>query len=355
MEKGSFDFVKRYLETVCPSGFEAEASRVWREGCEGWTSRVWRDIHGNSFAVVNQEGAPRVMLASHTDEIGLLITNIDDSGYLYFTEIGNWDPQILPGQRVWIQGKSGQVTGAIGRKPIYLLQGEEREKAVKLEDLWIDIGAADKEEAQELISIGNSAVVAYSFATLRNDLVIARGADGRVGAWVTLEAAWLLAQPQFSPKAAIYAVGTVQQEIGLRGMRIGAFGIDPKVVIAVDVDFATDTPAMDTPRKQLGEIKVGKGPIISCGANINSALYEMLVSTAEEKRIPYQIKATPRGTRIEAEAIQPIRAGVATALVSIPMRYMHSPCEIISLEDMENSAKLLAYTVEKIEEGMDFL
>jgi len=353
MEKESFDFLRRYMESISPSGFEEEASLLWRKQADRFADRTWVDVHGNSFALVNEGGSPRVMLAGHADEIGLMITYIDEKGYLSFTGIGGWDPQILPGQRVRIRGKAGLVLGIIGRKPIHLLQEEERKKVVKMEDLWIDIGVKDKEEAASLVEIGDPAVLDYGFAELRNDLVVARGFDDRIGAFVVLEAARLLAT--MNPKASIYAVATVQEEIGLRGARTSAFGIDPKVGIAVDVGFATDTPGMETEKKKVGEFAMGKGPIIARGPNINPRLHKLIVETAKEADIPYQIEGAPRGTGTDANAIQLARAGVATGLISVPNRYMHSPCEIVHLTDLENACRLIAHTVAKIDETTNFL
>lgn len=353
MEEQSKQFLKRYMETISPAGFEAEAARVWREEAAKFAARTWTDLHGNSFALVNEGGSPRVMLAGHTDEIGLMVSYIDDQGFLYFRGIGGWDPQILAGQRVWITTKKGRLTGVIGRKPIHLLEEEERKKVVKLEDLWIDIGAKDKSQAESLVSIGDSAVLAYGFDELRNGLAVSRGFDDKCGAFVVLEAARLLSK--LNPKAEVYAVATVQEEVGLRGARTSAFGIDPKVGIAVDVGFASDTPGMDAEKKKVGEVKMGKGPIITRGPNINERVFELLVETAKDKGIPYQLEGQPGGTGTDANAIQLTRAGVATGLVSIPNRYMHSPCEVVSLEDLENAAKLLAYTVEQIDDSNDFV
>jgi len=353
MEKERVEFLRRCMETVCPSGFEEEISRIWRKEADRFAERTWADSHGNSFAVVNEGGIPRVMLAGHADEIGLMITYIDDHGYLSFAGIGGWDPQVLPGQRVWIQGMPGPILGVIGRKPIHLLEEEERKKVVKIEDLWIDIGAKDKEDVASLVEIGDPAVLDYSFAELRNDLVVSRGFDDRVGAFLVLEAARLVAA--MNPKASVYAVATVQEEVGLRGARTSAFGIDPQVGIAVDVGFATDTPGMDKEKKKVGEVTMGKGPIIARGPNINPVLFKLFVETAKEKKIPYQIEGAPRGTGTDANAIQLCRAGVATGLISVPNRYMHSPCEIVHLGDLENIARLIAHTVVRIDERTDFI
>lgn len=353
MEKDRIEFLRRFMETACPSGFEQKASQVWREEANKFADRTWVDTHGNSFAVVNEGGSPRVMLAGHIDEIGLMITYIDEHGYLSFTGIGGWDSQVLPGQRVQIHTKGGVVLGVIGRKPIHLLKDEERKKVVKLEDLWIDIGAKDKDEAASLVEIGDPAVLDYSFAELRNDLVAARGFDDRIGAFVVLEAARLVSK--MDPKAAVYAVATVQEEVGLRGARTSAFGIDPKVGIAVDVGFATDTPGMGNEKKMVGDIAMGKGPVIARGSNINPKLFALMVETAQREKILYQVEGVPRGTGTDANAIQLTRAGVATGLISVPNRYMHSPCEVVHLGDVENIAKLIAHTVARIDDDTDFI
>lgn len=353
LKQQSLDFLKRLLNTISPSGFEEEAARVWMEAAKPFADRVYADMHGSAFAVVNQGGRPKVMLAGHIDEIGLMITYIDDEGYLYFTGIGGWDPQILQGQRVWIRTKAGRVTGVIGKKPIHLLKDEDRAKALKLEELWIDIGAKDKAEASKVVAIGDPAVLTYGFETLRNDFAVSRGFDDKCGAFVVLEAARLLAK--LNPKAEVYAVATSQEEIGLRGAQTSAYGIDPKVGIAVDVGFASDFPTMGEQKKQLGDATVGKGPMVYRGANVNPKIFDLLTKTARSQKIPHQIIPFPRGTGTDANAMQLSRAGVATGLISIPNRYMHSPCELVSLNDLDNAARLIAHAVEQITDKMNFV
>jgi endoglucanase len=341
------------METASPSGFENEASHLWCEEAKSFTDRVKVDLHGNSIAVVNERGNPRVMVAGHLDEVGFMVSYIDDDGFLYFREIGGWDPQILPGQRVWVHSKKGKIKGVIGKKPIHLLTEEERKEVVKVEDLWIDIGAKDKHDAEKLVTIGDPVVMAYSFEELRNNFAVSRGFDDKAGAFVVLEVARMLSE--MKPQAEIYAVATVQEEVGLRGARTSAFGINPKVGIAVDVGFASDFPSMKEEKKRVGDIKLGKGPIIARGANINSKVYALLIETAKDHKISYQIHGEPRGTGTDANIIQLTRSGVATGLVSIPNRYMHSPCEIISLEDLENVCKLIAFAVKRIDNKIDFV
>jgi endoglucanase len=352
MEPRSLDFLKRLLTTISPSGYEDEAAQVWADEARTFADDVRSDTQGNVIAIVNKGGKPRVMLAGHMDEIGFMITHIDDQGFLYFGQIGGWDPQIVQGQRVWIRTQSGKIPGVIGKKPIHLIKEEDRNKVTKIEELWIDIGAKDKAEAEKLVRIGDPAVIDYGFAELRNNLVVSRGFDDKAGAFVVLEAARMLAK--LKPKAEVYAVATVQEEVGLRGAHTSAYGIDPLVGIAVDVGFATDFPTMAEDQKRVGAAKVGHGPMIARGPTYNHKVVELLIETAQARKIPYQLSGEPRGMGTDAYAMQMTRAGIAAGLVSVPNRYMHSPCELVSLSDLENAYTLIAHTVAQIDERMSF-
>ncbi len=353
MREESLKFMENLLNQIGPSGFEGDTANVWKTEAEKFADRVWRDYHGNTIAVVNEGKEPRVMLAGHIDEIGFMVKYIDDNGFISFAPIGGWDPQIAQGQRVWIKGKKGKVLGVIGKKPIHLLKPEERKNVVDFSQMFIDIGAKDKKEAEEYVSVGDPIVIAHGFDRLLGDKIVARGFDDRIGAFAVLEALRLVAEVKDEVKAAVYSVATVQEEIGLRGATTSAYGINPHIGIAVDVTFAMDTPGVD--KKLVGDIKIGGGPVIARGPNINPKLFELLVKTAEEEGIPYQIEGIPRGTGTDANAIQLTRAGVAAALVSIPNRYMHSPVEIVSIEDVENVAKLLAALIKRIDENTDLI
>jgi len=353
MHTSRIDFLRRFMDTICPTGFEQEAARVWRDEAERFADRVWGDVMGNAFAAVNEGGSPRIMLAGHLDEIGLLITFVDDEGYLSFQTIGGWDPQILPGQRVRIRAKSGEVLGVIGRKAIHVMEPDEVKKAAKIEDLWIDVGAKDKADALSGVSVGDAGVLDYGFEALRGGIVACRAFDDRIGAFVVLEALRLVAKKK--PKAAIYAVATTQEEIGSRGAITGAFGLDPSVGIAVDVGQGTDTPNMDVAKKKYSECSLGAGPQVTRGPNINPILRERIVAAAEANGIPYQHEAYPRATPTDAAPIQIARAGVASALIGIPCRYMHSPSELIHLDDVENAAKLIAHAIVDIDDKADFV
>lgn len=346
MQKQSHKFLERLMASISPSGYEDEAARIWGNEAETFAHDFHRDLHGNSFAVVNPGGSPRIMLAGHTDEIGFTITHIDDSGFLWFAPIGGWDAQVPVGQHVIIRGAKKHIPGVIGKCPIHLQKDENRKQVTRLEEQWIDIGARNRKEAEKFVSIGDPLVIARGVEQLTNNRICGRGFDNRAGAFVVLEAARKLAK--MKPRAEIHAVATVQEEIGLRGARTAAYGINPQIGMAVDVTFATDYPTMDEPRKRIGRIEVGKGVVITRGPNINPKLFELLVGTARKENIAHQINVEPRGTGTDANAIQINRAGVATALLNIPNRYMHTPCEMISLDDLDACIDLMANACARI-------
>ncbi|NCC53340.1 MAG: M42 family peptidase [Spartobacteria bacterium] len=349
MKKESWNFLTRLLNSISPSGYEEDAAVIWAKEARAFADEVYGDQHGNVYATVNKGGSPRVMLAGHLDEIGMMISHIDKNGYLNFMPIGGWDPQILQGQRVRIKTKKGIIKGVIGKKPIHKIKQKDREHVTKIEDLWIDIGAKNKMDAEKHITVGDPAVLAYEAEELLNGRIVSRAMDDKAGAFVILEAARMLSGLDIH--AEVVAVATVQEEIGLRGVTTSCYTVDPAVGIAVDVTFATDFPSMD--QKQ-GEVNLDKGPTVSRGPNFNHALFDLILKTSRAKKIPCQIEPAPRGTGTDANQMQITRAGVATALVGIPNRYMHSPCEIVSKKDLENTARLIAQSVAAITPQMTF-
>jgi endoglucanase len=351
MKKTSIDFLERLIGAISPSGYESEASRVWMDEAAGFASEVRRDSHGNCDAVIHPGGSPRIMLCGHVDEIGFLITHIDDEGFLWIDSIGGWDPQIPQGHRVTILSKKGRVSGVMGKCPIHLLKTEEREKVVKIEDMWVDIGVSNRKEAEKYVAIGDPIVLAHELIRMNGSFVAGRGLDNRAGAFVVLEAARRLAGK--NPKAEIHAVASVQEEVGLRGARTAAFGIDPQIGLAVDVTFATDYPTMGRSVKREGKIRLGSGPVLTRGPNIHPVLFNLIEEVARKEKIPIQIAASARPTGTDANAIQVSRSGVATALISIPNRYMHSPCEMVTLDDLEACSALLAASVLKMGPELD--
>ena len=348
-------FLERLLDAAGPSGFEVRAARVWREEAEQFAHDVRVDVSGNSYATVNPEGGPVVMLAGHIDEIGLQVTHIDEEGFLYVDEIGGWDPQVLVGQRVTVMGREGDVPGVIGKKAIHLIQPEDRSKASKTRQLWVDVGAADRDAVYGLgLRVGDPMVLAQGMVRLAGDLIASRAIDDRVGAFVVLEALRLLQDDGDTLAASATAVATVQEEIGYQGggARTSAWAVSPDVAIAVDVTFSTDVP--DIEKKELGEHSLGGGPVLSRGSAAHNGVFEMLASVAEDEGIPYTIQASPKATRTDADGIHLTRSGVPTGLVSIPNRYMHSPNEVVSIEDLFNTAKLIAAFIRRLGPETDF-
>ena len=352
MRTESFEFLRALQETPSPSGFEQPVQRLVRQYMKPVADQIHTDVHGNCIVALNPKGRPRVMLAGHCDQIGLMVKYITDQGFIHFGSIGGIDASVLPGQRMTVLANKGPVEGVIGRKAIHLMKPEDRNKArIELGDLWLDIGAKNKADAEKRASVGDPITFKLYLQLLGRGLAASPGFDDKVGTFVVMEALRLVAKRK--PHCAIFAVSTVQEELGLRGARTSCFGIDPLVGIAVDLNHAADYPGAE--KKVTGDLKLGKGPIIEIGPNINPAVGELLLDVAKKKKIPYQRSGEPSATGTDANAIQITRAGVAAGLLSVPNRYMHTPVEVISLADLDNSAKLLAETCLRIDEKMDFI
>lgn len=354
MQKESQQFLINLLDTASPSGFEPPIQKVVRRRMQKFADTIEVDVHGNLIAAVNPDAEIRVMLAGHCDQIGMMINYIDDSGYLYFGQIGGLDPAVLPGLRVTVLTESGPLPGVIGSKPVHLIPAEERGKKVELSKLWIDIGAKDGAEAKSLVRIGDPCTFQLGAELLGKHRVSAPGCDDKVGLFVVMEALRLFAaaKRKDSP-VGLFAVSTVQEELGLRGAKTSIFGIDPQVGIAADVTHASDNPGADA--KSIGTVKLGMGPVVVRGPNANTALQELMVATAKAKKIPYQTLALGAAAGNDANVMQISRAGVATGIVAIPNRYMHTPIEICDLRDLEASAKLIAETVLRITKRTSFI
>jgi len=309
------------------------------------------DVHGNVIAARNPKAPLRVMLAGHCDQIGLVVQYIDDEGFIHVSTIGGWDPQVLIGQRLTIWGAQGPVLGIIARKPIHLLNEEERKQVPKIKDLWLDIGAKNRDEVLRVLRVGDPITLELRYEELQNRRAVSAAMDDKSGLWVVMEA--LRRVDRGKLQVAAYAVSTVQEEIGLRGSQTSSFSVDPHVGIAVDVTHATDCPTIE--KKEEGDIRLGRGPVIYRGPNMNHKVVQRLLDAAERHEIPYQLGASGRATPTDANSIQVNRAGVAAALVSIPNRYMHSPVEMISLEDIDHAANLLARFLEELPGDAEFI
>ena len=352
LNESSLAFLRRLLDTPGPSGFESAPAKVWRDEARTFAAEVNGDVAGNSVAVVNPGGSPTIMLDGHIDEIGLIVQYIDDEGYVHVSPIGGWDPQVLVAQRVRFITDKGDVYGVIGKKPIHLQKHEDRDKASKITDLWVDIGAANKAEAQARLTVGDPAVIDARAMEFPNGRLVSRSIDDRIGAFVVLEA---LRRYAANPGSArVVAVATTQEEIAWNGggALICAQTVDPAMAIVVDVTFATDHPGLE--KKELGDHALGSGPVLSRGGLISPVVLTLLRETAAKLGIAHTLHAVGRDTSTNADAIHIARQGVATALVSIPNRYMHSPNEMVALSDVDATATLLAETCRAVSTRVNF-
>lgn len=350
MQKASIDFLKNLIKAPSPSGFEAPAQKVFKEYVKKHADEVNTDVMGNVIGIVNPKGKIKVMLSGHMDEIGFMVRYVDDNGFIYFSAIGGVDTGVIAGQRLHIHTKNGPVLAVVGKTAVHLLDEEQRKKTLKIHEYWLDIGAKNKKEAIKKVSIGDPITFAFTYEKLDNDIVVSRSFDDKVGSFIVAEVIRVLKGKKI--KAAVFGVSSVQEEIGRRGVKPCAYSIDADVGIAIDVTHATDYP--DAQKKRVGDIKLGKGPGISRGANINHKVFDILVKAAEAKKIPHQIEGAPADSGTDATMMQLIRSGIATGVISIPNRYMHTPSEVVSLQDLENAVKLIVAFIEKLEPGMDF-
>ncbi len=335
-----------------PSGYEAAPAEVWRDAAGAFADDVSGDVMGSSTArVAGTGGGPSLMVVGHIDEIGLIVTHVEDSGYLRVSAVGGWDTQILIGQRVVIATKAGPLHGVIGKKPIHLLQPDDRKKVPELKDLHIDIGAKDGDEARALVRIGDVAVIDGEPVELPNGRVVSRSMDNRLGCYVAFEAARLVAEAG-DAAGDVIAVAAAQEETGLNGARTIAHRLRPGVAVAVDVTHATDAPGID--ETEIGRHHFGSGPVIERGTTIHPKVTELLIEAAEAEQIPYTLSASARRTGTDADAIFIARDGVPTGLVSLPLRYMHSPVEMVQLDDVENAAKLIAAFARRLPADVSF-
>ncbi len=350
-----------------PSGYETAPASVWAAAARSFGAEVQTDVMGTPSARVApraragqpvqrdteeraegdsaEGGSPprRIVVMGHIDEIGLIVTHIDDEGYLWFREVGGWDAQILVGQRVVLAAREGEISGVIGKKPIHLLNDEERKKVADVRDLHIDIGAKDGKQARELVRVGDVAVIDGDPLELPNGRIASRALDNRLGSFVALEAARLVAETGGAPDWELVAVAAAQEETTFGGSRTSAFSLEPDAAIVVDVTHATDAPGIDV--KESGKHELGSGAVLSRGSTLNPRLSELLYDTAEKQKIAFTVEAIGRNSGTDADAVHLSRGGVPTALVSIPLRYMHSPVELVQLDDVHAAAALIAAAV----------
>ncbi len=352
MKKQDFAFLKELVETPSPSGFEQPAQRVIRAQLTDVADDMRTDVMGNLIARLDGKGGPKLMLAGHCDEIGFMVQYVDDNGFIYFGAIGGVDPHLSPGQRVRIHAADSVIPGVIGKKAIHLIEAKDREKVISLKEQYIDIGCSKKDEVLKLVNIGDPVTFAVGVEKLQGDRVTSRAFDDKMGAFIVAEVMKRVKQ-KGGATAELYSVSTVQEEVGLRGGTTSSYGVNPDAGIVVEVSHATDCPGVE--KAGIGEVGVGKGPVLARGANINPVLFDLLLKTAEKEKIPVQVIGVPRATGTDANVMQLSRGGVATALLGIPLRYMHTPVEVLSLTDLENAIKLLTAFTLRLKKDQSFI
>jgi len=346
MNEDQFEFLMEFLRIPSPPGHEQEAARVWREWGASACDAVETDPLGNSYLHLNPTSEPRVLLAAHIDEIGLIVTHVDDGGFVFFDGMGRWDPEVLAGQRVQIVTKRGVLPGVVGRNDLFRRSDEEQTRRVRLSDYWVDIGVQTREKVLELVRIGDPIIIDAEPLVLGDELIVGRGLDDRIGCFVIAEVMRSISGAALP--FAVTAVATVQEEVGYRGAQVSAYRMTPRLAIVVDVYSTSDTPASAKTKERLGEITLGHGPVIGRGPNISPELFDHFIDVAERNGIPYQLEAEPKPTFTDANVIQLSQSGVRTVLVSIPNRYSHSPVEVVHCQDVQNTVRLIAQAVQDL-------
>ncbi|MCA9797007.1 MAG: M42 family metallopeptidase [Candidatus Eremiobacteraeota bacterium] len=340
LNKKSIEYLQSLVECHGGPGYEQDVQQLFRQRIKACCQRLDTDRLGSVVAVRNPKGSPRILLDAHADEIAFVVKHIDEQGFLHLAASGGWDAEVVVGQRVLVHGIEGPRPGVIGKKAIHLMDEAERSKKSQLDKLWVDLGARDGEQARQWVEIGDSVTMHAPFTRLLNNFATAKSFDNRAGLFVVSETLRGIKKT----KAAVHGVSAVQEEIGLRGAVACAYLVEPDIAVAIDVTHANDQPDGD-PRK-VGDIKLGKGPVIVRGPNVCPTIFERLVKVAKKGKIPHQIAASGRGTGTDANVIQLSRGGVSTGLIGLPLRYMHNPCELLSLEDLESAVRLLVAFVE---------
>ncbi|WP_414468752.1 M42 family metallopeptidase [Methanobacterium sp. ACI-7] len=340
------DLLEKLSNAPGVSGFEGEIRKIMTEELTGHVDEIETDGLGNLIAVKKGSGkGKKIMLAAHMDEIGLMVRHIDKEGFVKFTKIGGINDQMLLNQEVYIHSEEGIVLGVIGAKPPHRMKAAEKRKVVEYENMFIDIGAANKEEAEKLVGVGYPITIKHEFSKLQSNLVTGKAFDNRVGCYVLVEA-----MKRAKTDATIYGVGTVQEEVGLKGAKTSAYRINPDLAIALDVTISGDHPGI---KFEEAPAKINGGPAIILtdasgrGLITHPTVKRLLIDAADEEDIPYQLEVSEGGTT-DATAIHLTREGIPTGVLSVPTRYIHTPVEVVSLDDIENTIKLLVAAIERV-------
>ena len=352
MNDESLDFLRTLLETPSPSGFETRGQRVWVDYAAKYADKVESDAYGNTFAFLNPTGTPKILVAGHGDELGLMISHIDSNGFLFFKGIGGVDRGLLRGQRVIVHNRKASVRGVIGHLAIHLQEVDDRKKVPEFHNLFIDIGANGKEEAETMVRVGDPVTIEALPVMLANNRMAARGCDNRIGTWAAAETLRLLSISTTDLHSSIVAVSTIQEENGLYGATMASYRVKPDLALIIDVTHATDIPPCSATKH--GSVKLGRGPVISLGSANHPVLCERLIELAAKEGIPVQLEANPRHTGTDADTVFLQRGGIPTVSIGLPNRYMHSPVEVIDLQDLQAIPQLLAAFCREISDDDKF-
>lgn len=352
MREASLNFLKTLVNTPSPVGHETRGQRVWLDYAGQFADETFSDAYGNCVAVLNKGGSPRIMLAGHADEIAMAVNYIDDNGYIYVRRMGGVDAAITKAQRIVIHTRNGPVKGVVGNVAPHLMKLEGDPKPPKIHEIFIDIGVASRKEAEKAVRIGDPITLVDEFDILRGDLAVARAFDNRIGTFAVAEALRLLKESKTKIRAEVCAVSNVQEEVGLLGARQIAYSLKPDIALVVDVTHATDYPTVS--KAQHGDTKVGKGPALTHGGCNHPEVVKRLEEVAAKKKIPLQHEAMSSTSGTDTDVIFWTRGGIASALISLPNRYMHSPVEVVSLKDLEQIPQLLTAFVQAVKAGEQF-
>jgi endoglucanase len=352
MNETSLNFLRTLINTPSPVGHETRGQRVWLDYAKQFSDETFSDAYGNCVAVLNKGGGPRLMLAAHADEIAMVVNYIDEGGYIYVRKMGGIDAAITKAQRIVIHTRGGAVKGVVGNVAPHLMKLEGEPKAPKIHDLFIDIGVGSRKEAEKLVRIGDPITLADEFDILRGDLAVGRAFDNRIGTFAVAETLRLLKESKVKLNAEICAVSNVQEEVGLLGARQIAYSLKPDIALVVDVTHATDYPTVS--KTQHGDIKIGHGPALTHGGCNHPDVVARLEEVAAKKKIPLQHEAMSATSGTDTDVIFWTRGGIASALISLPNRYMHSPVEVVSLKDLELIPQLMAAFVQSLKKDEQF-
>lgn len=352
MRQQSLDFLRRLVNTPSPSGHEARGQRVWLDYVKDFAQETFSDSYGNCVAVSNKGGSPRLMLAAHADEIAMTVNFIDDDGFVYVRKLGGIDAAITKAQRVVIHTRNGPVKGVVGNVAPHLTRGDKERKVPEIHDLFIDIGAGSRKEAEKLVHVGAPITLADEFELLRDDLAIARAFDNRIGTFAVAEAMRLLSDSKRRLNAEVSAVSNIMEETGLYGARQIAYTLKPDVALVVDVTHATDYPTVS--KMQHGDVKIGKGPTLTHGGCNHPEVLARIEAVAKQMKIKLQHEAMSATSGTDTDVIFWTRGGIPSGLISLPNRYMHSPVELVSLKDLERIPELMAGFALSLKRGEEF-